>query len=170
MNSLPYLTHALDRHLTDEQMSGLLDQPKAAGATLRLHLQSCPDCRLELASLRESLSNFRLAATSLSAQTPGLAARSETPRRMSFHLHRHAWAATFASVVVLLGVSVSIIGSSHVSPAVNAPVTSVAQSDPVTESDEALLDGIQRDLQTSIPPSLEPLAVSAASSTTNSSN
>jgi hypothetical protein len=67
---------------------------------------------------------------------------------------------------VLLAVSISVLHPGQSTPKKNvttaAETTQVAA--PAAESDEALLDGIQQDLSTPIPPSLEPLTVPAAPS------
>ena len=154
-------------HLTDEQMYDLLEP--AANPAAQPHLQSCPKCRAEFASLRESLLNFRTAATNLAA----VAAPTYPPvaRTMSRLFGPKIWAASFATAAAVLAVSISMLHPVHnalgTSP---ATTTSAPQAAQATESDDALLDGIQRDLSTSIPPSLEPLAVPAASGETSTQN
>ena len=138
-------------HLTDQQIAELLDN--TAGAITQQHLLHCPHCQAELASLRASLSNFRVAATNLAAsETPALSpCRIVAPTR-SFR--RNAWAASLATVAAMLALSVALIHP-------NAPGTKDIPPNVVTPapvSDDALLDGIQQDLSTSIPPSLQPLA------------
>ena len=152
MNTLPHLTQT-DLHLTDEQFADLLDRAEPSNP----HLDACAECQSELFALRSSLLSFRTAATNLAAvQTPQLVRRQTytTPRS---HFRRPIWAASLATAAVLLTVSVSVFRPHHV-----GAVTPVAAPEVVTVSDEALLDGIQSDLSTSIPPSLEPLAVPTA--------
>jgi anti-sigma factor RsiW len=142
------------QHLTDEQIAELLDQ--SAGAITQQHLLHCSHCQSELATLRASLANFRVAATNLAAaETPALSQRRIVAPSRSFR--RNAWAASLATAAAMLAISVALIRPNapvHIdAPNVNTPT--------VTVSDDALLDGIQQDLSTSIPPSLQPLAVPA---------
>ena len=156
-------------HLTDEQMYDLID-PKlnqAPNADSHLHLLDCADCSAELSSLRASVVNFRAAATNLAAaESPALASRSMSSSLRTHTSRPRIWAASLAMATVLLAVSVSVIHPRATPPKTDGVAAAVApQVVPATaESDEALLDGIQRDLSTPIPPSLEPLAVPAASS------
>jgi hypothetical protein len=161
MNRLPYLTEHVDRHLSDEQLCCLLEDPTGAGASTRLHLGSCMACQSELATLRASLSNFRAAATGYAAvQAPKQRLVVAVAPKTSW-MPRPVWAASFASAVAVLGVSLSLMHSHPVTQVAGRPVAAVSPAQPEV-SDEALLDGIQRDLSTSVPPSLEPLEVSAA--------
>jgi len=165
MSRLPHLTQFADRHLTDAQMFGLLDEPDRADATTRLHLVACPNCQTELRTLRASLTNFRAAATSLaSAETPALASTRVAAPASPSRFRRQVWATSLAAVAVL-AIAAPFVHPVHKTPAIQAaPGNSPVQPNPAAESDDALLDGIQRDLSTSIPPSLEPLAVPAQSS------
>jgi hypothetical protein len=153
-------------HLTDEQMFELLDQTPST--TSQSHLRNCADCQTEFSSLHASLVNFRTAATNLAAaETPALAARRIAPRAQS--LRPRIWAASLTAATALLAVSIAIIHPTTTTPTTNETTAAVQPVAP-TESDEALLDGIQQDLSTSIPPSLEPLAVPAASGETSTQN
>jgi len=144
-------------HLTDEQIAELLSSypDQSAGAITQQHLLHCPRCQSELATLRASIANFRVAATNLAAaETPALTQRRIAAPAHSFR--RNAWAASLATAAAMLAISVALIRP-------NAPVHTDAPNvaTPAAVSDDALLDGIQQDLSTSIPPSLEPLAVPA---------
>ena len=149
-------------HLTEEQMYDLLDP--AADTTAQPHLHACTHCQSELTNLRESLDLFRDAATSFAA--------AAAPRRLlvvepvaSRFFSPKVWATSLATATALLAISLSALHPAHTGPG-TAPVASVVapQTTASTVSDEALLEGIQQDLSTSIPPSLEPLAVQTASS------
>jgi anti-sigma factor RsiW len=150
MNRLPRLTQT-DLHLTDERMFALLDSTIAGDA----HLDSCAECQTELATLRASLAHFQIAASNFSAQTPQLEQR-QTHTAPPSRFRRAVWAASLATAAVLFTISASVFHPSH-----PLAVTPTAPPE-VSVSDEALLDGIQTDLSTSIPPSLEPLAVPTA--------
>ena len=153
-------------HLTDEQMYDLLDP--AANTVAQPHLQNCGKCQAEVANLRESLANFRGAVTHFAAEeTPKFA--PAVARATSWFVAPKVWAASFATATALLAVSIAVLHPVH-----NNPAKNVADAAPkavlTNESDDALLDGIQQDLSTSIPPSLEPLAVPATSSETSTHN
>jgi hypothetical protein len=154
-------------HLTDEQMYDLLEP--ASNAPAQPHLQSCAECQAELTNLRESLANFRGAATNLAA----MSAPRHFPiasRITSWFFGPKVWAASFATATAILAVSISVLNPVHGGSGTNTSANSAAQTALATESDDALLDGIQQDLSTSIPPSLEPLAVPAAASETSTQN
>ena len=153
-------------HVTDEQMYELL-QPNASELP---HLQICPECQAEVSILRQSVANFRSAATGFAAvealKHPPLAARGS-----SWFFGPKVWAASFATAAAVLAVSISMLHPVHNSTGTQPSRSgSAPQAALTTESDDALLEGIQRDLSTSIPPSLEPLAVPAASSGTSTQN
>jgi hypothetical protein len=157
-------------HLNDEQMYSLLDE--APNAEAQAHLLACVACQQEFSSLRGSLGNFRSAATSFAAaEGPSYAPRMNAVRSTAPRLAPRIWAGSLATAALLLAVSVSVFHPGTPGPetatntAPQAPQVTVA---PV--SDEALLDGIQRDLSTSVPPSLEPLEVAAGSSDTSTQN
>ena len=153
-------------HLTDQQLYDLLDRiPNAAALP---HLQHCTECQTEVANLRESLANFRGAATNLAAiaapKLPPVAARSAS------FFGPKVWAASFATATAVLALSIAVFHPVHNNPVSPKGSGDAPQALVTSESDDALLDGIQQDLSTSIPPSLEPLAVPAASSDTSTQN
>jgi anti-sigma factor RsiW len=159
-------------HLTEEQMYDLLDP--TANASAQPHLLTCLECQAELTNLRSSLGLFRDAAAGFAA--------SEAPRRLPVaspvatrFFSPKIWATSFATATALLAISISVLHPVHSGTVTTpAPVTTAAVAAPPTTappvSDEALLEGIQQDLSTSIPPSLEPLAVQTASSETKAQN
>jgi anti-sigma factor RsiW len=151
-----------NQHLTTEQLYDLLDKPAHASGT---HVHTCAGCRQELATLRSSLDNFRIAATNLAAaELPQLTPRRAEPVAVRFAFRRQVFAATFATAAVLLAASVTLTHPWSASPA--KPVVNSVQ--PVTaDSDAALLDGIQQDLDASVPQSLAPLEVAPATSSLN---
>jgi hypothetical protein len=149
-----------NQHLTTEQLYDLLDRPNVASGT---HLHVCATCQQEFAILRSSLDNFRVAATNLAAaEMSPLAVRRELPAPR-FGFRPQAFAATFATVAVLL--TLTLLRPHHVDPAAAAPAAVTATS---PESDAALLDGIQQDLSASVPPSLAPLEITPATTSPDS--
>jgi hypothetical protein len=146
-------------HLTTEQLYNLLDKPEHTSGT---HLRTCAACRQELATLRSSLDNFRIATTKLAAaELPRLTPHRESPAPR-FAFRPQAFAATFATVAVLLTASVTLLHPHHDAAPTPAAVTA---SSP--DSDAALLDGIQQDLSASVPPSLAPLEIAPATSSSD---
>ena len=154
-------------HLNDEQMYALLDD--ATNGEARAHLLACADCRNEFSTLQASLTNFRGAATNMAAaQAPALAQRTYTVLPAKPSLAPRFWAASLATAALLVAVSVSVF---HPGQNGSAPMANeTAQVTPSSVSDDALLDGIQRDLSTSVPPSLEPLQVASGSSDSSTQN
>jgi anti-sigma factor RsiW len=149
----------LTPHLTDEQMAQLLDH--SAGTLTQQHLLTCARCQAEVTELRAALTGFRVAATGLAAaETPALRLRPPAAAPAALGFRRYAWAASFATVAAMLALSVSLLQPAHSGGKAVPPAVAAVTNAPAV-SDEALLDGIQQDLSTSIPPSLEPLAVPA---------
>jgi hypothetical protein len=145
-------------HLTDSQIADLLDH--SAGAITQHHLLSCARCQAEVTELRTALTGFRVAATSLAAaETPALRLQREASPA-THGLRAYAWAASLATAAAMLALSVSLLQPAHSGGKAVPPAVAAVTNAPAV-SDEALLDGIQQDLSTSIPPSLEPLAVPA---------
>ncbi len=164
-------------HLTEEQLCQALVCPEfgavPSGADflsqedliqehlIQEHLSQCSQCTNELGSLRTALAGFRDASK-------GLAAAHFSPRlEVRGHGLLHgmrasmlAWPLSLAAAGVLCAASVFVLHR----PAVQSrsEVTAAARQTVSPESDESLLDGINNDLSAPVPPSLEPLAVSAA--------
>ena len=154
-------------HLTDEQIYDLLDP--AANTAAQTHLQTCGQCQAEIANLRASLANFRSAAISLAAMTAPNLPRVAAPIQ-SWFCGSKVWAASFAAATAVLALSISVLHPLHHTTEANPTSGSASKAAFSTESDDALLDSIQLDLSTSIPPSLEPLSVPAASAETPTQN
>jgi predicted anti-sigma-YlaC factor YlaD len=154
------------KHLSREELGDLLMQKDGAETP---HLADCAECRQELLSLRQTLGDFRMATTGLAAaQAPAeLTQRVVKPARGS-RLRGFAWAGSLATLAATVALSISLLHS-------GAPAThgnrgsgqhgdvqvAVGAAQPAAVSDEALMDGIDQDLATSIPPSLAPLDVPA---------
>lgn len=166
----------MNAHLNDEQMFDLLnEEPAPQSSAASVHLAGCHACRAELAQVRGSLSAFRQATTSYAeVQTPGFALaapRISSARPWVLSFGRQGWAASAAMAVMLIAVSVTLLYPRY-RVASSSPEDGQRMSDQPApsspEADAALMDSIQRDLSTSIPPSLEPLALPATNSATSS--
>jgi hypothetical protein len=178
----------MSHHLTHEQLSNLLiadptvcdlDLPTTASdLDTEAHLLDCGICAAELDGLRQSLACFREAVTVHAAAQPhGLP-------QTAFHLHkappmryRHLalWSACAAALVVAITIPVGVRSARPQAPiavpsAVAAPALAAVAPPHTAESDEALLAGIEQDLSSSIPTSMQPLADPLPSAQTSSTS
>jgi hypothetical protein len=141
-------------HLTSEQMESTLSGcPTEEGAR---HLSGCVQCAGELAALREVFGDLR-EATAASAEYHRRFVSTPVTRRTP----RMAWA--MAAVVLFVAVATPVAVHHRQAPTV-VHVGAAANAD-ATISDEALLDGVQNDLSTSVPASMLPLAGTSTSTT-----
>ncbi|HZL26079.1 MAG TPA: hypothetical protein VFC39_06075 [Acidobacteriaceae bacterium] len=141
-------------HLTGEQMESTLSgRPPEEAAR---HLGGCAQCAGELATLREVFGDLR-EATAASAEHhrrfASIAGARRTPRM--------AWA---MAAVVLFAAAATPFAMHHRQAPRVARVGAAASAD-ATISDDALLDGVQNDLSTSVPASMLPLAGTSTSTT-----
>jgi len=164
----------MNAHFTEAEFYNLLDNndPQA-----KQHLAECEPCQAEIDSLRASLSNFRLAATNLSSlqtppQVPSRLLGNSSHRNRFFTVPRAAWATGLVAAMALCTASVSLLHKPAAAPQPTVQTTSeTAMAVAESQSDDALLMGIDNDLSTSVPPSLAPLDTNtAAEKTTTSSN
>jgi hypothetical protein len=141
-------------HLTSEQVESTLSG-RPSPETAR-HLGGCEQCAGELAALREVLGDLRM-ATAASAEHHRRFAPTTTARRVP----RMAWALATAMLFVA---AVTPVAVHYGKGPVTAPGEAAAR-ETATISDEALLDGVQNDLSTSVPASMLPLAGTSTSTT-----
>jgi hypothetical protein len=160
-----------DLHLTSDQMSDLLACPSSvleapsSGDSASAHLLVCAACAAEFASLREAISLFQEASV---AHADREFDRLQTLARPAFPVlpaHRAYpqtlfWVA--ASVVLIAGIlplemrwqrSLSTTAAASESSA--AAAGAIAK---VAESDEALLEDVDRELSASVPAPMQALA------------
>jgi hypothetical protein len=159
-------------HLSHEQLCDLVLASPAhipetgsdAAEAAQEHLRDCLQCTAELQTLCASLSLFRSATLSYARQeyarsSVNKASIAPSPRYFSHVLY---WAAAAAlSVAVILPMSLHRQHSPSPQPSVTA-----AASPQTTESDEALLEGIDKDLSADIPSPMRPLADPTAGAAT----
>jgi hypothetical protein len=143
-------------HLTSEEMESTLSG-RPSEETKR-HLGDCAQCAGELAAVREVFGNLRR-ATAASAEYHRRFVSTVGARRVP----RIAWALATAMLFVAAVTPVAV----HYRKAPVAVQGGAATGSDATISDEALLDGVQNDLSTSVPASMLPLA-GTSTSTTNS--
>ena len=169
---LEHLTSDLHLHLTSDQMSDLLacpssvlEAPSCLGETARAHLLACAACAAELANLREAISLFQEASV---AHADREFDRLQTLARPAFPVlpaHRAYpqtlfWVA--ASVVLMAGIlPLEMRWQRTLSTPAAASETSAASAGAiakVAESDEALLEDVDRELSASVPAPMQALA------------
>jgi hypothetical protein len=151
-------------HLTDDQLSELLavgsGHRSGDDAATEAHLATCKLCAGELAELRESFSIFREATVACAnnayedrkAHADGESLDWVAAAQRPQMLHPAFW--TAAAAMLLTAVLLPLQLRPHA--AVN-PVTT--HSSPGSgESDEALLESIDRDLSASVPTQMQALA------------
>ncbi len=145
-------------HLTSEQFGDLL----TAGATsaVEAHLAACEQCATEAASLRDSISLFHQASTAYADNQ----LRELTPLALpSRRLHSPSmqplfWAAA-AALLLAAFLPVRSLHQHAVQPTA-AVAASASKYDhvPTQESDEALLQDVDRVASASLPASMQALA------------
>lgn len=135
-------------HLNSSQMERMLTE--TAKEDLLRHVEECAECHAEVAALRRVFGDLKASAMALATVERRLA---QPPVQVWWRVRRPAWAVV-AVVLAALVVPAAMHrgGQKPKAPAIPAiPVVAV------TLSDEALLSGIQNDLEASVPAPLAPL-------------
>ncbi len=144
-------------HLSTEQMGELLDERTAASAeqsVARAHLHACSLCAAEVRGLREALSLFRKTTVAYADERLAHVHRPVfTPirERATISLPLLWTAAGVMLFASLLPMELHRPGTPHVQPRPTSPL-------PKVESDEALMDDVNRELSAGLPASMQPLA------------
>jgi hypothetical protein len=147
-------------HLTEDQFGELLAMPtraadSAPGPT-EAHLLACEQCTTELTGLRESLSLFRVASNAH--------ADSELRRMPQVTLGARGalspaivptWWMAAAAIILAAILPMQSLRQHSVRP---APAVSATVSDSSVESDEALLEDVDRATSASVPAPMQALA------------
>jgi hypothetical protein len=151
-------------HLTEDQFGELLtDSPGPSGsdpgpnaALAAAHLLSCRQCAAELTTLRESLSLFREATNAYAGNELRRRPQMSLPTRrlLSPALEPAYWAA--AAAIVLAAFLPMQFLRQHPSQPAPSVVASVA--DRSAQSDEALLEDVNREISASVPAPMQALA------------
>lgn len=152
-------------HLTSDQMSELLacatspQGEETTTARAEAHLRTCATCAAELASLREALSFFREASTALADRE---LSRLQPLSRPAFPVlpARGAYSQTLfwmaASAILMAGILPLEMRWQR--PLITPPIATASTSARTTESDEALLADIDRELSASVPAPMQALS------------
>jgi len=151
-------------HLTDDQFGALLAARAGSGSgddtAAEAHLRSCALCTAELEGLRESFSIFREASLACAntvyedreARTEGKSRDWVAAAQRPQLLHPAFWAAAAAMLLTAILLPLQLRRpTAAISVAAHSSVSS-------GESDEALLEDVNRDLSASVPSPMQALA------------
>jgi anti-sigma factor RsiW len=147
-------------HLTSDQFGDLMTG--AATGPVEAHLDACGQCAAEAASLRDSISLFRQASTAYAEdQLRALPPLTIPSRRLhSPSMQPTFWAVAAALLLAAFLPMQSLHRQQVVQPVASATAASIASQDQVStqESDEALLQDVDREASASLPVSMQALA------------
>jgi anti-sigma factor RsiW len=132
-------------HLNSAQMERMLTETAKEG--LLRHVEECAECHAEVAALRNAFGDLKASAMALATVERRLA---QPPVQVWWRVRTPAWVAV-AVVLAALVVPAAMHPGGQKPKAPAIPVVAVALSD------EALLSGIQNDLEASVPAPLAPL-------------
>jgi hypothetical protein len=145
-------------HLTAEQFGELLagSAPDASpqDAFVEAHLLACEQCSAELDELRQSITLFRDATRAYANEQMLHRTRWVLPTRTAHSLRSGYWAA--AAAMLLIALLPMQVLYQHARPA--QPVAAVSSVPDATQSDEALLEDVDRAISTSVPTPMQALA------------
>jgi anti-sigma factor RsiW len=156
-----------DLHLTSDQLSDLLvsrtatETEPARLEAAEAHLHGCAACAAEFASLRESLALFQEASVAHADQE---FARLKRPAYPVLPAHRPYSQTLFwvaASAILMAGILPLEMRWQRPLATPTAAITEASAH--TTESDEALLEDINRELSASVPAPMQALADPTAS-------
>ncbi len=167
------------QHLNHQQLCDLLIGDPQDGALLasglpeaqQEHLRDCLICASELDLMRSSVAGFHDASVAIADRE--LARRPIRPRFASIYGAQPRGLITFAFVWATAALVIAaIIPMGLLNPRLNpmnSPDTTVTQpattSEAQSDSDAALLDGIDQDLSAAVPTPMQPLAGPSAETT-----
>lgn len=150
-------THSTSPHLTEEQFGELLtcSAETYLSSLAATHLLSCEQCAAELAGLRESLTLFRQASTAHADSELRRLPQVKLPARSDLFpaMHSAYWAVA-AALVLAAFLPTQMLRRRAVQP---APVVSAAVAGSPVESDEALLEDVNREASASVPDPMQAL-------------
>lgn len=162
-------------HLTELQIAELIAasarelEQAAEGSELasaNLHAAECPQCGAEVAALRQSLALFREATAAYAgAHHSGIPAWQPPVRGFSLgsRFQPAYWTAAAAAALLAIILPLQMALRHSQPPSAQQPVA-VASSHPPSDSDQVLLDEVNRELSESVPSPLDALADPANSS------
>lgn len=152
-----------EAHLTGEQFGELLarftEAVEREPTPAEAHLQTCEACSAELASLREAITLFREASDAYAEKELRGIPRWKLPRRAEFRkafvpAYWMAAAAMFLTALFPLQVLRRHAVGTPLTVAATATVSNTASS---SQSDEALLEDVNREVSRTVPASMQAL-------------
>lgn len=157
-------------HLTEEQFGELIAASANAPVEIspaETHVRSCEQCTAELASLRECLTLFREASTAYADSELRRIPQVKLParRRLLLPMFQPAyWVAAAAAIFLAALLPMQMLHKRAIKPA-PAVVASASSAAVESESDEALLEDVNREESASVPTPMQALADPTASAT-----
>lgn len=160
LTSQSHIASSGHTHLTEDQFGELLaDVTPAAesnSSPVEAHLLLCAQCASELATLRESLVLFRHATSDYADNQLHRIPRITLPsRRVVSPILEPAWLVA-AAAIVLLAILPMQISRRHPLQPLNPSAAAVANYP--SQSDEALLEEVDRDTSAAVPAPMQALA------------
>jgi hypothetical protein len=156
----PHLTPQ-SQHLSEAQFGELLAQPAQVESTglAEAHLQDCEQCTEELAGLRESLSLLRYASTAYADdQLRRLPPMPAPARPLLTPVLRPAYLAIAAALVLAAFLPMQMLWQRSRLTAPPSTSTGTTVQVYATESNEALLNDVDREVSASVPSAMQELA------------
>jgi len=141
-------------HLTEDQFGELFLGSGHDSSTAEAHVLICEKCAAELASLRESVSMFRQ-ASSIHAENELRRMPQIAVRRRAVPFFEPAYMVAAAALFLAALLPMQALRHYALQPA--PAVATVAATQPA-ESDQALLDDVDREISVSVPTSMQALA------------
>jgi hypothetical protein len=150
----------IDPHLTEDQFGDLLasasDTADPSNALAEAHVLACEQCAGELASLRESIDLFRHATSAYAdSQLRNLSPVSIPARSMLSPALAPAYWAAAAAIFLAAFLPMQVLRQRSLQ---TVPPTAASVADHPTQSDEALLEDINREVSASVPTPMQALA------------
>ena len=155
-------------HLTEAQFGDLL-AAAPANPIAEVHLLACPQCSDELASMRESLSLFRQASSAhADNELRRLPPMTLPARSTSIPALQPTFFLAAAALFLAAFIPMQTLRQHNLQPAVGIATSSVNNSQSQTQSDDALLEDVDRDASASVPAPMQALADPTDSTSLNS--
>lgn len=157
-------------HLTDQQLNELLAasprelQQMSGASELALassHAALCEECGARFASMRDSLALFRDATTAYADARQHRVPAWHLPIR-GFSFPPVFWTAAAAAALLAVVLPLQMV-LRHSQPSAAQQTVAAVSPHPASDSDQALLDGVSRELSESVPSPLDALADPVAS-------
>jgi anti-sigma factor RsiW len=149
-------------HLNDEQIAELLAaSPRGLAADssltgIQAHASDCPECSAEIARMKDSLALFREVSTAFADAHLKHVPAWKTPSRRLVMLEPVYWFAAAAALALAAFIPLHTAIRNPAQPMIQVPVAVAKHA--TAETDDALLQDVNRDLSESVPTPMEALA------------